>query len=127
MSLHEYEIAASFQLHLSLATLHIIFILKSSVFLFLKMLKSGAKSRAKGDENKRVPCKFQKEWVETYTWLKEVKDNPQKAKCTLCPSTFLIGSRGISDVTKHMETAKHKGKVADQAGSKSIVLFAKGK
>lgn len=123
MSLHEFQIVASLQLHLSLATLNIIFILKSSVFLFLKMSKSGAKR----EENERAPCKFQKEWLETYIWLGEIKDDPQKAKCTLCPSTFSIGSRGISDVIKHMDTAKHKGKTADKAGSKSIAQFVKGK
>lgn len=42
------------------------------------MSKSGAKS----DENERVPCKFQKEWLKTYTWLEEVKDNPQKVNET---------------------------------------------
>ena len=86
------------------------------------MSKSGTKST----ENESKSCKFQKEWLENYSWIEEVEGNPQKAKCIWCLSTISIGSRGVSDLTKHMETAKHKAKASDKAGSKPITHFLKG-
>lgn len=52
-------------------------------------------------------CVFNKEWINTYPWLQEVKGNNSKGSCKLCKKEFSVSNKGIRDVTQHATSKIH--------------------
>lgn len=65
-------------------------------------------------------CKFKPEWKKIYPWLHDVPDDLNKAKCKTCNKVCSISNGGISDVTKHQGSYKHK--TTEEAASTSVTL-----
>lgn len=69
-------------------------------------------------------CKFNKSWLESHSWLKEVDGDVSKAHCKLCNSTFKVDVHGYTDVTRHQNSAKHKSVESNAAGNTLTKIFA---
>lgn len=50
--------------------------------------------------------KFKDSWKNSFNWLARAKDDTM-AKCFVCGVSFSIANSGITDVKRHMKTAKH--------------------
>lgn len=53
-------------------------------------------------------CKFQMSWLDSYTWLREVKGDNSRGFCTLCNGKFKVDAHGHTDVTRHRDCKKHQ-------------------
>ena len=63
------------------------------------------------NSNKRYSSKFKKDWLSIphfSSFLRECKDDPTKALCTVCNVKFSIQNSGLGDIHRHAETNKHK-------------------
>lgn len=63
-------------------------------------------------------CKFNKKWLKLFQWVREVDDDIHKAYCKVCKSEIKIHVGGVTSLTQHKNTAKHKTKVMKKAALK---------
>ena len=54
---------------------------------------------------------FKTAWTDEFHFIKHSQKGNKIAFCKFCRTDFSIKHRGHSDVTKHVGTAKHKGKL----------------
>lgn len=52
-------------------------------------------------------CAFNKEWIDEYSWLQEVKRDKFKGSCKLCKKEFSVSNKGIRDVKQHADGKTH--------------------
>lgn len=52
-------------------------------------------------------CTFQLKWLQQYSWVKQVIQDPRKAQCTMCMKTIDLSQMGESALTSHARGAKH--------------------
>lgn len=87
-------------------------------------------SESEGIPSKRPKgkCKFNDEWLECEEykgWLKKT-NSPHFAKCELCYAEFTIQYKGVSAISAHMNSEKHKANVKLSKTTESVkTLFAK--
>ena len=82
------------------------------------MRKSGADVRAssqlqrmtenRGLKRKHSATSFQKEWPKIWPCIQPLADNPEKAFCTICNSSFSIVHQGRRDVERRIQGMEHK-------------------
>lgn len=71
---------------------------------------------------------YNKDWEKSNYWLKEVKELPGKAKCTVCYVEFSIANKGHSAVNTHKISKQHQQKVnASKMSQQMSTFFAKSK
>lgn len=51
---------------------------------------------------------YNKKWKDKYPWISPVKDDSDRALCTLCNSKFKISSKGEGSVKEHADGDSHK-------------------
>lgn len=73
----------------------------------------------------KYKCKFNLDWKKEYTWLQENKEDVHKAICTLCGKKcgFSIGNGGITDVTKHEGSDRHKEAAIAASKTKTMPMM----
>lgn len=69
--------------------------------------------------------KYNQSWENSYSWLKQVKENPYHASCRLCNKDFSCAHGGLSDVKQHASTKSHKTIVSNRASSNLTQYFSK--
>lgn len=69
-------------------------------------------------EHKKRKNSFNHNWIEKYSWLKNVESDDSKAFCKLCKSVFSIASKGESAVKDHANGLKHQNVEKSAASSK---------
>lgn len=72
-------------------------------------------------------CHFNKTWLETHSWLGEVKDDTGKAKCKLCNKDFSVSNKGYADVKQHIQTSTHQSNENAAAKTATIDKFMPSK
>lgn len=70
--------------------------------------------------------KFNKNWLNTYRWIKEVDDDIYKAHCNLCKRTIKIDVGGVGAVKLHQNTAKHKTLSLKMARDEPLKQYSTG-
>ena len=72
---------------------------------------------------KKRRCTYNKDWEDTYPWVKPVQGDSQRVFCNLCKSNFSISHGGEYDVKRHRECDSHKRRVAQKETSHSMETF----
>lgn len=67
-------------------------------------------------------CTFNDELQKKYPMFKKGK-NDWDVECLICSSNISIANKGISDITDHLNTQKHKSNSKNQASTSSITTF----
>lgn len=62
--------------------------------------------------------KFNKNWIKTFPWARDVHDDIHKAYCKVCKCEFKVSVGGISSLKQHHNAAKHKSIALKKASLK---------
>lgn len=79
---------------------------------------------------KKRTCKFNQVWLQQddfKNWLQSINEDDEKARCTVCSTTFNIKWDGIKAVKTHMETNSHTKNIMSLAHSSNLKKFLKSK
>lgn len=73
---------------------------------------------------KNRKSKYRAEWDKDYPCIESVRDDENKARCTVCRRAFTVTHGGLSDVKKHVagETHKKKEKQWRSRGALNVFL-----
>lgn len=70
--------------------------------------------------------KFNKNWLNTYPWIREVDDDIYKAYCKLCKRQIKVDVGGVGAVKVHQSTAKHKALSSKAARDEPLNRYSTG-
>lgn len=65
-------------------------------------------------------CKFNKEWLPIYKWLREVTNDNEKANCIFSNKVFTIANKGIANKKQHQQSGSHL--INEQNATKSVTI-----
>ncbi|KAK4881503.1 hypothetical protein RN001_004822 [Aquatica leii] len=69
--------------------------------------------------------KYNVNWENSYSWLRQVKENSYKASCCLCNKEFSCGHGGVADIKQRASTKSHMAIVSSRASSTLTKYFMK--
>lgn len=72
---------------------------------------------------KKRKCIFSEEWTATYSWLRPVGGESEKAFCNLWKISFSVGHGGEYYVKQHSTRKSRQKRVQQQEASKSMQSF----
>lgn len=76
-----------------------------------------------GLATKKRRCVFSSGWTATYSWLRPVDGEADRAFCILCKSSFSVGHGGEYDVKRHGACESHRKRAQQQETCKSMQSF----
>ena len=65
-------------------------------------------------------CYFQKNWTQTFTWVREDPKNSNNACCHPCNTTFSLSNMGRGALVSHENGTKHKNIMEHQKKQQPI-------
>lgn len=85
-----------------------------------------AKEKMSAKEKKKYLQSFRPEWSQKYSFISEIKTDPQSANCKYCNKTINIGKTGLTAISLHIKSDYHrKNAESAQCSTKISSMFQK--